>query len=144
MLQLDQGRGSLDVLPEVVKAVGGRAKIIVDGCFQRGTDVVKAIALGADLVGMGRMPCFGLAAAGRTDAKGRPGLLQASLIAREFDDTMRLTSPPRFVQRPLFAALAPLARRRGLRGSYPEYLRHTGEVLHELEPLPPEIERLLS
>ena len=62
--QLDQGRGSLDVLPEVAKAVGGRAKIIVDGCFQRGTDVVKAIALGADLVGMGRMPCFGLAAAG--------------------------------------------------------------------------------
>ena len=62
--QLDQGRGSLDVLPEVVKAVGGRARIIVDGCFQRGTDVVKALALGADLVGMGRMPCFGLAAAG--------------------------------------------------------------------------------
>ncbi len=62
--QLDQGRGSLDVLPEVARAVGGRAKIIVDGCFQRGTDVVKAIALGADLVGMGRMPCFGLAAAG--------------------------------------------------------------------------------
>src|SRR5688572_29150322 len=62
--QLDQGRGSLDVLPEVVKAVGGRARIIVEGCFQRGTDVVKALALGADLVGMGRMPCFGLAAAG--------------------------------------------------------------------------------
>jgi isopentenyl diphosphate isomerase/L-lactate dehydrogenase-like FMN-dependent dehydrogenase len=62
--QLDQGRGSLDVLPEVVAAVGGRARVIVDGCFQRGTDVVKAIALGADLVGMGRMPCFGLAAAG--------------------------------------------------------------------------------
>ena len=62
--QLDQGRGSLDVLPEVVAAVGGRARIIVDGCFQRGTDVVKAIALGADLVGIGRMPCFGLAAAG--------------------------------------------------------------------------------
>jgi isopentenyl diphosphate isomerase/L-lactate dehydrogenase-like FMN-dependent dehydrogenase len=62
--QLDQGRGSLDVLPEVVAAVAGRARVIVDGCFQRGTDVVKAIALGADLVGMGRMPCFGLAAAG--------------------------------------------------------------------------------
>jgi glycolate oxidase len=61
--QLDQGRGSLDVLPEVVAAVAGRARIIVDGCFQRGTDVVKAVALGADLVGMGRMPCFGLAAA---------------------------------------------------------------------------------
>src|SRR5262245_16221991 len=62
--QLDQGRGSLDVLPEVVKAVAGRARVIVDGCFQRGTDVVKAVALGADIVGLGRMPCFGLAAAG--------------------------------------------------------------------------------
>jgi glycolate oxidase len=52
------------VLPEVVKAVAGRARIIVDGAFQRGTDVVKALALGADLVGLGRMPCIGLAAAG--------------------------------------------------------------------------------
>ena len=62
--QLDHGRGSTDVLPEVVKAVAGRARIIVDGAFQRGTDVVKALALGADLVGLGRMPCIGLAAAG--------------------------------------------------------------------------------
>jgi glycolate oxidase len=61
--QLDHGRGSLDVLPEVVAAVGGRARIIVDGCFQRGTDVVKAISLGADVVGLGRLPCMGLAAA---------------------------------------------------------------------------------
>jgi isopentenyl diphosphate isomerase/L-lactate dehydrogenase-like FMN-dependent dehydrogenase len=61
--QLDHGRGSTDVLPEVVQAVAGRARIIVDGAFQRGTDVVKAMALGADLVGMGRMPCIGLAAA---------------------------------------------------------------------------------
>jgi len=52
------------VLPEVVKAVAGRARVVVDGCFQRGTDVVKALALGADMVGMGRMPCFGLAAGG--------------------------------------------------------------------------------
>ena len=62
--QLDHGRGSTDVLPEVVRAVAGRARVIVDGAFQRGTDVVKAMALGADLVGMGRMPCIGLAAAG--------------------------------------------------------------------------------
>jgi glycolate oxidase len=62
--QLDHGRGSTDVLPEVVKAVAGRARVIVDGAYQRGTDVVKAMALGADLVGMGRMPCLGLAAAG--------------------------------------------------------------------------------
>ena len=61
--QLDHGRGSLDVLPEVVDAVAGRAKIIVDGSICRGTDIVKAIATGADLVGIGRMQCFALAAA---------------------------------------------------------------------------------
>jgi glycolate oxidase len=63
--QLDHGRGSAEVLPEVVDAVAGRAKIIVDGAFCRGTDVVKAIALGADLVGLGRMQCYALAAAGQ-------------------------------------------------------------------------------
>jgi len=63
--QLDHGRGSTDVLPEVVEAVAGRATIIVDGGFYRGTDIVKAIALGANLVGLGRMQCYGLAAAGQ-------------------------------------------------------------------------------
>src|SRR3989441_4086817 len=63
--QLDHGRGSADVLPEVVAAVRGRSTIIVDGCFMRGTDVVKAIALGAQAVGMGRLCCCGLAAAGQ-------------------------------------------------------------------------------
>ena len=62
--QLDHGRGSMDVLPEVVAAVAGRAKIIVDGSICRGTDIVKAIAAGADLVGIGRMQCFALAAGG--------------------------------------------------------------------------------
>ena len=62
--QLDHGRGSIEVLPEVVKAVGGRAKVWVDGGFVRGTDIVKAIILGAELVGMGRMYCYALAAAG--------------------------------------------------------------------------------
>ena len=62
--QLDHGRGSVDVLPEVVAAVAGRAKIMVDGSICRGTDIVKAIASGADLVGMGRMQCFALAAGG--------------------------------------------------------------------------------
>jgi glycolate oxidase len=63
--QLDHGRGSMEVLPEVVDAVGGRAKIIIDGSICRGTDIVKAIAAGADLVGIGRMQCFALAAAGQ-------------------------------------------------------------------------------
>jgi isopentenyl diphosphate isomerase/L-lactate dehydrogenase-like FMN-dependent dehydrogenase len=62
--QLDHGRDSLEVLPEIVDAVAGRAKIIVDGAFCRGTDVVKAIAAGAHLVGLGRMQCYALAAAG--------------------------------------------------------------------------------
>jgi isopentenyl diphosphate isomerase/L-lactate dehydrogenase-like FMN-dependent dehydrogenase len=63
--QLDHGRGSIEVLPEVVEAVAGRALIIVDGGFYRGTDIVKALALGANLVGLGRMQCYGLAAAGQ-------------------------------------------------------------------------------
>jgi glycolate oxidase len=62
--QLDHGRGAMEVLPEIVEAVGGRARIMIDGAFCRGTDIVKAIAAGAHLVGIGRMQCFGLAAGG--------------------------------------------------------------------------------
>jgi isopentenyl diphosphate isomerase/L-lactate dehydrogenase-like FMN-dependent dehydrogenase len=62
--QLDHGRGSMDVLPEVVEAVAGRGRIIIDGGFYRGSDIVKAIALGAHMVGLGRMQCYGLAANG--------------------------------------------------------------------------------
>jgi isopentenyl diphosphate isomerase/L-lactate dehydrogenase-like FMN-dependent dehydrogenase len=62
--QLDHGRGAMQVLPEIVGAAAGRAKIMVDGSFCRGTDIVKAIAAGADLVGIGRLQCWALAAAG--------------------------------------------------------------------------------
>ena len=62
--QLDHCLGSMAVLPEVVKAVNGRATVIVDGSFNRGSDIVKAIAAGAHIVGMGRMQCIGLAADG--------------------------------------------------------------------------------
>src|SRR3984957_16907748 len=62
--QLDQGIGSIEVLPEVVEAVKGRAKIMVDGSITRGTDVVKALTLGADAVACGRLYVYGLAAAG--------------------------------------------------------------------------------
>ena len=86
---------------------------------------------------------FGLARDGHTDKKGRPSLLQAALLAREFDDTIRFTSPPRAIQRPLFAALAPLARLRGLRGSYPRYVEQNDETVDSLEQLPAEIERLI-
>ncbi|MBT3307103.1 MAG: alpha-hydroxy-acid oxidizing protein [Alphaproteobacteria bacterium] len=63
--QLDHGRGGADVLPEVVDVVGGKAQIIVDGGFMRGTDVVKAMALGADAVAIGRLQAFGMGAAGQ-------------------------------------------------------------------------------
>jgi isopentenyl diphosphate isomerase/L-lactate dehydrogenase-like FMN-dependent dehydrogenase len=62
--QLDHGRGAMQVLPEIVDAVAGKARIMIDGSFCRGTDIVKAIAAGADLVGIGRLQCFALAAAG--------------------------------------------------------------------------------
>src|SRR5580700_1230596 len=64
--QLDHGRGAMQMLPEIVDAVAGRAKIMVDGAFCRGTDIVKAIASGADLIGVGRLQCWALAAAGET------------------------------------------------------------------------------
>jgi glycolate oxidase len=63
--QLDHGRGAMDILPEIVAAVGGRTPIIIDGGFNRGTDIVKALAAGADLVAIGRMQCVGLAAGGQ-------------------------------------------------------------------------------
>src|SRR6267378_4908760 len=69
--QLDHGLGSAAVLPEIVKAVGSKAEVWVDGGFMRGTYVVKAIALGAKTVGLGRLACLGLAAA------GVPGLVRA-------------------------------------------------------------------
>jgi isopentenyl diphosphate isomerase/L-lactate dehydrogenase-like FMN-dependent dehydrogenase len=78
--QLDHGRGSMDVLPEVVEAVSGRAKIIIDGGFYRGSDVVKAIALGAHLVGLGRMQCYGLAAAGQAGIVRMLELLEDEMI----------------------------------------------------------------
>jgi glycolate oxidase len=62
--QLDHGMGTLDNLPEVIEAVDGKAEVVVDGGIQRGTDVVKALALGARAVAIGKLQCWGMAAAG--------------------------------------------------------------------------------
>lgn len=62
--QLDHVRGSTSVLSDVLAAVDGRARVLVDGGYCRGTDLAKALALGADGVGLGRMMCLALAAAG--------------------------------------------------------------------------------
>ncbi|MGI9383885.1 MAG: alpha-hydroxy acid oxidase [Methyloligellaceae bacterium] len=62
--QLDHGLGAIDMLPEIVDAVGARAEIVVDGAIMRGADIVKAMALGANAVGIGRLPVLAAAAAG--------------------------------------------------------------------------------
>jgi L-lactate dehydrogenase (cytochrome) len=55
----------LDILPEIVERVDGRMEIIVDGGIRRGSDIVKALALGADACAIGRPYLYGLAAAGQ-------------------------------------------------------------------------------
>jgi glycolate oxidase len=60
--QIDHGLGSMDTLPEIVAAVNGRARIVLDGGVQRGTDILKAIAMGADVVALGRLQGWGLSA----------------------------------------------------------------------------------
>lgn len=62
--QLDHGRGAIDSLPEVAAAVDRRVPVVVDGGFLRGADVLKALCLGADVVGMGRLEGLALAAGG--------------------------------------------------------------------------------
>ena len=62
--QLDHGLGSIDMLTEIVDKVAGRAEILVDGGFMRGSDIVKAVALGANGVGIGRLQGLAAAAGG--------------------------------------------------------------------------------
>jgi isopentenyl diphosphate isomerase/L-lactate dehydrogenase-like FMN-dependent dehydrogenase len=61
----ETGRGTIECVAEVSQAVAGRIPILVDGGFRRGTDVFKALALGADAVGIGRPYIWGLAAFGQ-------------------------------------------------------------------------------
>lgn len=82
------------------------------------------------------MNTFGLARDGKTNGKGMPNLLQLALFAREFEDVLWFTSPPRAVQRLLFGILAPVARLLGYRGSYPEYLERGPSERIEAEPWP--------
>jgi GNAT superfamily N-acetyltransferase/quercetin dioxygenase-like cupin family protein len=79
---------------------------------------------------------------GRTDTKGKPKPLQAAVLAQEFADTMRFTSPPRLVQRALSGLLAPVARATGHRALDPAYLRRVLPIV-DLEPLPAEIAALV-
>ncbi len=83
--QLDCVPSSLRVLPEVVKAVNGQVEVLMDGGIRRGTDIVKALCLGAKAVLCGRAYAYGLAAAGEA------GVARALEILRvDLDRTLKL------------------------------------------------------
>ena len=78
--QLDGVSATIDALEEVVAAVDGRVEVLVDGGIRRGTDVVKALALGARAVLAGRAPLWGLAVDGEAGARRVLELLQAEIL----------------------------------------------------------------
>ena len=100
--QLDTSPATIDTLPDIVSAVRGQADIILDGGVRRGTDIIKAIALGANAVAVGRPYLYGLGAAGEAGVTRALDLLMTSLkrdmaltgVAKLSDLT------PDFVRRP--------------------------------------------
>ena len=62
---VDSGRAAIEVLPEIIEAVGGRMTVLIDSGFCRGTDVIKALAIGAQAVCIGRPYLWGLGAFGQ-------------------------------------------------------------------------------
>jgi 4-hydroxymandelate oxidase len=77
--QLDHVGATIEALPEVVRAVNGRIPVLVDGGFRRGTDILKALALGAKAVAVARPYLYGLAAFGQTGVERVIELLRTEL-----------------------------------------------------------------
>lgn len=75
----ESGRGTIECLPEVIDAVGSKIPVLIDGGFRRGTDIFKALALGASAVGIGRPYIWGLAAFGQPGVEKVIDLLRAEL-----------------------------------------------------------------
>jgi len=87
--QLDTVSSTLRALPDVVKAVGGQAEVLMDGGIRRGADIAKALCLGAKAVLIGRAYAYGMAAA------GQPGVARALQILRDdFERTLHLLGCP--------------------------------------------------
>jgi isopentenyl diphosphate isomerase/L-lactate dehydrogenase-like FMN-dependent dehydrogenase len=91
--QLDCVSASLRALPEVVSAVSGRAEIMMDGGIRRGSDIVKALCLGARAVLIGRAYAYGLAAAGEVGVRRALEILRADL-----ERTLKLLGCPSVAQ----------------------------------------------
>jgi 4-hydroxymandelate oxidase len=87
--QLDTAIATIRALPEIVEAVDGRCKVLIDGGIRRGTDVFKALALGADAVMVGRPLIWGLSVSGRA---GAAHVLE--ILSAELDLTMALSGCP--------------------------------------------------
>jgi isopentenyl diphosphate isomerase/L-lactate dehydrogenase-like FMN-dependent dehydrogenase len=114
--QLDHGKGGIAVLPEVVEAVAGRAEVYVDGGFMRGTDIVKAMALGASAVGIGRLQGLALSAGGEA------ALVRAlELLQDEATRCLGLLGVTSFAElNPSYvAAVAPVPRQSWLDSAFP-------------------------
>ncbi|MBO0763005.1 MAG: alpha-hydroxy-acid oxidizing protein [Hyphomicrobiaceae bacterium] len=114
--QLDHGKGGIAVLPEVVQAVAGRAEVYVDGGFMRGSDIVKAMALGATAVGIGRLQGLALAAGGEA------ALVRAlTLLHDEVTRTLGLLGVTAFTElnASYIAPATPIVRQSWLDSAFP-------------------------
>ena len=87
--QLDGEISPMQILADVVKAVGTRLEVMLDGGFRRGTDIAKALALGARAVALGRAPLYGLAAGGE-----RGAMRVLEIFRTELDRTLALLGCP--------------------------------------------------
>jgi isopentenyl diphosphate isomerase/L-lactate dehydrogenase-like FMN-dependent dehydrogenase len=113
--QLDGAIASLDALPDIATAVGGAAQVVLDGGIRRGTDIAKALCLGADAVAIGRPWLYGLAAGG---TRGVAAVLDR--LRTELATTLELLGEPcarhldsSFVRRLPYAASQPIPTERG-------------------------------
>jgi glycolate oxidase len=111
--QLDHCRGAIEVLPEVVLAARGKAQFVIDGGFMRGTDVLKGLARGAAMVGIGKLQALALGAAGARGVVRMLEILETELVVSmkllgvndvaELDGTYLQPAAPVFPSGPLSA-----------------------------------------